>query len=148
MFDINDEIEIHYPVSTHVQYFDTQIASRRRHFVVRRLRDLVTEPLTPEEFLRRPFVRRSRYLVTGTEIESNHWRRFYIGCAEEYMAPSQLRIGLYETNGSRPVALIGRAYEATVPDRNLLRRWLAENASKSFGGLLLRVYADDLSLRA
>jgi hypothetical protein len=134
MFDINQEIEIHYPVSTHVRYSQHNVGLKRRHFVVRRLRDLVAEPLTPEEYLRRPFVRRSRYLVVGTEIDANQWRQFYAGCSMEYPSPSQLRIALYEPGAKKPAKLLHRAFDATVTDREALRRWLLRNA-------------DDLQLR-
>jgi hypothetical protein len=147
MFDTNQEVEFHYPVTTHVRYCGMEIGVRRRHLVVRRIRDLVAEPLTPEEFLRRPFVRRSRYLVVGTEIENHQWRQFYVGCSKEFRAPSQLRLALYEPSAKRPAKLLHRSFDSTVADRDALRRWLLVHGTDDFKGLLLRIYADDLRVR-
>lgn len=146
MFDINQEIEFHYPANTHVRYLGQQLALKKRQFIVRRIRDLVAEPLTPDEFIRRPYVRRSRYLVVGIEYEQRQWRQFYVGCSAEYSSPSQLRLALYEPSGKRPAKLLLRPFEATMHDRAALIRWLHRHKHKDFHGLQLRVFADDLRL--
>ncbi|TWU37227.1 hypothetical protein [Novipirellula artificiosorum] len=148
MFERNDRIEFHYPITTHVRYFTSQIAMRPRRLVVYQLRDLVAEPLTPIEYLNRPYVRRSRWLVRGTETGKDHPQQFYLGCSPEFRAPSQLRVALYRPDAIRPSKLLLRPFGPTVHDRDALRRWIHRHHDDDFDGLELRIFADDLYLHS
>ncbi len=128
------------------RYWDGSPKVRKRLLRIHKIRDLVAEPLTPAEYLRRPYVRRSRWLILATEHGKLYPQHFYVGCTTEFRAPSQLRVGLYEPEAIRPKALILRPFEPTMHDRDTLRRWLHRYADKDFNGLLLRVFADDMRL--
>jgi hypothetical protein len=136
-------LTLHYPRTTHVRFEDAAEYYKRTLRVLS-IRDLVHEPLTPEEFLRRPFVRRSRYLILGHE--SGQFRRFYLGCAAEYRAPSQLRIALYEPGKIKPIDLLSRPIGPNVQDRKYLSKLLITCREKDFGKFVLRVFADDFGL--
>jgi hypothetical protein len=136
-------LTIHYPTDTHVRLEGSRIL-RPRSIRVLSVRDLVAQPLTPEEFLRRPFVRRSRYLLRG--YENGQYRQFYLGCSEEFRAPSQLRIALYEPGKLRPTDLLSRPFEPSVLDRKQLARLLIKCQERDFGQLTLRVFTDDFGL--
>ncbi len=145
MFETGEVVTIHYPVSTHVRHIGIAIV-KPRQIVIRAVRDLVSEPLTPEEFLRRPYIRRSRWLVRGYEPDHRRFRQFYLGSSLEFMAPSQLRLALYELGAARPHELLYRAIEPTVRDRKLLARAMTQWRDRVYGGLQLRIYADDFRL--
>lgn len=119
-----------------------------REVVVYRVRDLVTEPLTPEEFLRRPLIRRSRWLVIGYEPQRRALRQFYLGSSREFAAPGMLRVGIYRPGGGQPVDLVSRQFGPTPLERRALAAVLAEWQSRRIGRLRLRVIADDLRLIA
>jgi hypothetical protein len=134
---------LHYPQSTHVRFFDLAEYSQRV-VSVSSIRDLVRQPLTPEEFLRRPFVRRSRYLISSNE--AGKFRRFYLGCSSEYAAPSQLRLALYAPNTPKIVDLISRPFGPSVGERKQLAKLLLNCLDKDFDDLVLRVFADDFGV--
>ncbi|MGV3485373.1 MAG: hypothetical protein ACO1RT_13220 [Planctomycetaceae bacterium] len=145
MFEVGEVVTIHYPLSTHVRHIEKAIA-RPRQIVVRSIRDLVAEPLTPEEFLRRPFIRRSRWLIKGYEPEHKRFRQFYTGSSIEFAAPSQLRVALYEPGATKPKQVLFRAIEPTVRDRKLLSRALLRWTKRQDEQLQMRIYADDFRL--
>lgn len=147
MFDIGETVTIHYPVSTHVRVFE-QVPRKSRQIVVRAVRDLVCEPLTPEEFLRRPYTRRSRWLIRGFEPDQNRFRQFYLGSSLEFAAPCQLRVALYEPGECKPKEILYSAIEPNVRHRKALLRLLQRQLSSTSGPLLLRIYSDDLRLHA
>ncbi len=67
MFQSGQQIELVYPVNTDIVFIEN--ATRRvRNLYVHRIRDLVAEPLTPAEYLRRPYVARSRWLILASEL--------------------------------------------------------------------------------
>lgn len=137
------EIEFHYPMDRHVLRFDpTQ--SQVRQVVINSIRDLVADPLTPEEFLRRPFLRRSRWLIRAWEPSLRQYRQFYIGSAREFRAPQQLRLALYEPEGQRPAKLLIRSINPAMRDCRTLARLLHRWRDRDFGGLQMRIYADDM----
>lgn len=143
---IGSEITLHYPTTTHVRYTHAAAVKPRR-ILIKSIRDLVREPLTIEEFLRRPFVRRSRMLARALELDSGEYRQFYLGNSTELLAPSQIKVGLYDPGSSRPSEILFRAIEPNVRDRKLLiralRRWTEDNrCDVSY----LRIFADDLRL--
>src|SRR5690606_17645707 len=94
-FDRGTEVAINYPLSTHVRFWRPD-QYRRREVVIDSVRDLVADPLTVEEFMRRPFLLRSRWLVKAYEPRLRQWRQFYWGSTREFAAPGILRVGLYE----------------------------------------------------
>jgi len=146
MLSLGETVTIHYPTTTQVGFFD-RVQKKPRQIVVRSIRDLVREPLTPEEFLRRPFIRRSRWLVRAFEIEHKRFRQFYLGSSLEFEAPCQLRIALFDPHEPFPKKLLFRPIEPTMQDRKLLARALLKWRDKDFGGLQLGIYSDDLRLR-
>lgn len=145
MIDPGEYLEISYPVDTHVRRFDV-VPRRRRHITIHRVRDLVSDPLTVEEFLRRPFVRRSRWLAFAKDNELEQWRQFYLGSTEEFASPGNLRLALYEPGGSRPKEILGREFRPTVFDRKLMMRLLRRWNHQDHGDLQLRICCDDLRL--
>jgi len=107
------------------------------------IRDLVVEPLTPEEYLARPLVRRSRYLW-HVKDNYNRWRSFYQGASLEHFRDTCLRLALYD--GRKRVRFLARPFESTVRDRVLLARVVGRWSGYDYDGLQLRITCDDLKL--
>lgn len=107
------------------------------------VRDLVVNPLTPEEYLARPLVRRSRYLW-HVKDNCNQWRSFYQGASLEHFRDTHLRLALYD--GRSRVKLLARPFESTVRDRVLLARVVSRWSQYDYDGLQLRITCDDLRL--
>lgn len=141
----DDFLELTYPTTTHVRTVHGA-ARERRCVTIRRIRDLVVEPLSITEFARRPFVTRSRWLVAGYDHDRNAWRQFYLGTATEFAAPGQLRVALYEPGDPKPQRLLTRGFAPTVKDRKTMLRLLARWSNQDFGELELRVTCPDMSL--
>ncbi len=38
---------------------------------------------------------RSRFMVTGLDLDRHRVRKFYLGCARQWLAPTELRIAEY-----------------------------------------------------
>jgi hypothetical protein len=104
------------------------------------------EPLTIEEYLQRPFIRRSRYLLVGKEL--GRWKQFYLGSTQEYYSTGQLRLGLYGPDDLLPRHLVSRPFDNTPEDRKRLYNAVADWSKLDFGQLNLRVFADDLRIVA
>ncbi len=136
------KIELHYPTCTDV--FADSEQWRLRELLVYRIRDLVREPLTIDEYLHRPFVKRSRYLLIGKEY--GRWKQFYLGSTQEYLANGQLRLGLYGPDDTKPTQLVSRPFDNTPEDRKCLFEAVERWSKLSFGQLQLRVFADDLRI--
>lgn len=146
MVEPNTELQIHYPTTTHVGYYPPPVF-RERNIRVLRVRDLVQNPLTVEEFRTRPCVRRTRYLILAQESGEFRFRQFYLGSSIEFEAPSQLRIGLYYPGDIKPVELISRPFEADPREVRVLLRLLDRCRDRDWGdGKQLRIFADDLRL--
>jgi len=141
--EIGNTVELHYPTCTSV-LAATEKRWKRREIQVQQIRDLVEHPLTLEEFLRRPFIYRSRYLLQA--VEHGQRKQFYLGTAREFFSCGQLRLGLYLPDGRRPTELLSRPFENTPYDRRLLYRAVLELAQYDFGQKQLRVLADDLRI--
>ncbi|MFG0266403.1 MAG: hypothetical protein ACF8AM_14835 [Rhodopirellula sp. JB055] len=140
MFEPNDEVELTYPESTLVEANTT---FRRRRLQIREIRDLIAEPITPEEYLRRPLTQRSRYLLTAYDKDSKSWRQFYVGSSKEFLTDGRLRIALYEKGGTSPKKIVSRSFEATRRDRIALARAVKEMQEKDLAGLELRIIPDE-----
>ena len=148
MFNPTDQIVFTYPLQTHVRSIGAT-GFQQREVVVRRVRDLVKDPLTPTEFIRRPFVNRSRWLILGQEEGAGHLRQFYLGSSKEFSAPAQLRLAWYELGATKPHEIVYRAIEPTVKDRKALAREIARICPKETGdGRVLRIYCDDMRIVA
>lgn len=143
MLEPGSRIELSYPDSTLVE----SIARlRRRRIRVVGVRDLIRQPLSPEEFLRRPFIRRSRWLVTGWDFDRREFRQFYLGSSGEYRSRGLLRVGLYEPGADRPKWPFPRPFGPTRAERALLVFALREWLRRDLADLQLRIYADDLAV--
>ena len=143
MLEAGSRIELSYPDSTLVESL-TRL--RRRRVRVCGVRDLLREPLTPEEFCRRPFIRRSRWLVTGYDLDRRQYRQFYLGSSGEYRSRGLLRVALYEPGADRPAWPFPRAFGDTRAERALLVHALREWSRRDLADLQLRIYADDLAV--
>jgi hypothetical protein len=144
MFEAGQQLELVYPVETDVVRI-AKAPRKLRQLHVYRVRDLLENPLTVEEFARRPYVSRSRWLILARDDGDRTFRQFYPGSSDNYQAPGVLRIGLYELGESRPAMLLGRQFEPTPEDRNALLK-LAIREQNQHDGYELRIFAGDLRL--
>jgi hypothetical protein len=140
--EIGTKVELHYPTCTSV--LSTSKRWTLREIEVKQIRDLVSHPLTLAEFIRRPFIYRSRYLILGNELGQD--KQFYLGTAREYFSTGQLRLGLYKPGRTVPTRLVSRPFENTPFDRRLLYRAVVELMHFDFGQLQLRIFADDMRI--
>lgn len=147
MIEPGQTLKLHYPSCTHV--LDFSCAPRLpRVLTVRRIRDLVTEPLTLQEFLHRPYIVRSRWLAIGWDIEKRVWRQFYLGSSDEYQAIGQLRFAVYHPRRLLPSRVVSQGFDATIDDRELMLRVLKRWQEKGRPTYNLRVCCDDMRLFA
>jgi len=143
MFSRGDEVEISYPVRTHVRLWRPD-ETRRRQLIIHDIRDLLTEPLSVQDFMRRPYLLRSRWLAKAFEPSHRRWRQFYLGSSREYAAPGILQVGLYEPGATKPSKVFGRQFQPTPEDRRLLVKALRQWSRHDFGEAELRILANDL----
>ncbi|TWU66484.1 hypothetical protein [Crateriforma conspicua] len=144
MLEPGKKVDLTYPDVTLVESLSRL---HRRQIRVTAIRDLVAQPLTPDEYLRRPLIRRSRWLITGFDESRGSFRQFYLGSTAEYRAPGYLRVGLYEPGSDRPAFAVSRPFAPTKRDRILLARALSQWSRQQIDDLQLRIFADDLKLR-
>ncbi|MEM6365838.1 MAG: hypothetical protein AAF745_15530, partial [Planctomycetota bacterium] len=114
MYAANTELKVTYPESTQVE---SQCDYRTRRIRIRDVRDLISDPLTPEEYFRRPLTRRSRFLVTAFDLDLNQWRRFYLGSTQEHASEGRLRWALYQPGHLQPKTISSRSFDPTRRDR-------------------------------
>lgn len=136
-------IRISYPESTLI---DAVSRLRKRRIYVTKVRDLVADPLTPEEFLRRPFIRRSRWLISGIDLDTHQQRQFYLGSSREYKRPGILRVGLYAPGDTRPRWPFPLQFTETRRDRLMLVKAIKAWLSRDLVDLSLRVFVDDFRI--
>lgn len=134
-----------YPTSTLVQ--TSEPLYRPRKIRVMSVRDLVAEPLTIDEYLYRPLIRRGRYLVTAWDYATRSMRQFYPANSLEFARDCHLRIGAYYPGSTRPDKILSRGYANTVSDRIALAKALQE-FRRLPNPHLIRVFADDLVVAA
>lgn len=115
------EITIHYPTITDVHLID-KCKWRPRRVAVRSCRDLLRHPLTAEEFARRPYVARSRWLLRIVDLDAGEYRQIYLGTTQEYRSPQVLRFGAFDRVTNRLLRLLDREFQPTVTDRRLMLR--------------------------
>lgn len=138
---IDEMIELTYPVSTHVRLFRLDQMETRR-VVVQSVRDLIADPLSVNDYMRRPYQLRSRWMIKAFEPASRKWRQFYLGSSLEYWSPGTLRVGLYQPRSQCPTTILDGVYEATAASRKRLTDELAKLGKLDFGDLELRVFSD------
>jgi hypothetical protein len=136
------EILIHYPILTDVHLLE-RCKYRQRRFAIRSCRDLVKMPLTPEEFARRPYVARSRWLCRVIDLEEQQYRQIYIGTSKEYRAPQVLRFGAYDRQSGDLIRLLDREFAATVAERRLMLRIMQTWISRLDESETLGIFAPD-----
>lgn len=150
MFDRGTQLELPYPVHTSLSLI-TQAVVRPRKLIVHQCRDLLTQPLTWQEFVRRPYIHRSRWLIRAWDIDLQEWRQFYPGTSPRFRSPGILRLALYEPGETRPTTWLGQQFEPTPADRKrmlrLVHRWL-ENPDSGITQDRLRVVALDMAVRS
>jgi hypothetical protein len=134
---------LNYPSSTLV---GALAEFRRRHMEVISVRDLLSHPLLPEEYLRRPYTRRSRWLVRAFDLDKQQVRQIYLGSSLEHQSPGGLRLGLYEPGADRPGWSHPRLFMPLKSDRRLLAKLVVYADQMEREDLLLRIYSDDLSV--
>ena len=143
MLSPGEQVTLTYPDCTLVE---SLARLRRRRIVVKHVRDLVADPLTPAEYLRRPLVRRSRWLITGFDQDRQSWRQFYLGSTREFASPGFLRAAVYRVGESQPFDLISRPFGPSKLERRVLARVIDRYQSARLGRLTLRVLADDFAV--
>ncbi len=109
--------------------------------VVLSIRDLVSEPLTVEEFESQPFQARSRYLVTLVG-QDGRLSKIHVSTSREF----EIRPALYQIGGRRPIQLIGRKFQSSKQDLELLLEHIEKLKAMDFNGLELRLMVDGLRL--
>jgi hypothetical protein len=144
MFSHGQQIELVYPTLTHILHINDAPRTVRQLYV-HRVRDLVREPLTPSEFLRRPYVARGRWLILASEFAGERPKQFYPSSADNFRAPGTLRLALYEPGFDYPIRFLGKQIEPTPHDRRHLLR-LIHRVADTHDGYDLRIVADDLRI--
>jgi hypothetical protein len=143
MFRVGGIVSFHYPTKTNCHEIDRSPVRLRRVEVVE-VRDLVRQPITIIEFLERPLLCRSRYLIDGIDLENGERRQFYAGSSVEFRSSGLLRIGLYMHGRQRPTEVVSRGFEPTVADRRKMVERCLEWADTIADDASLAVFADDL----
>lgn len=115
-----------------------------RTFQVLGIRDLVQEPLTIEEYLRRPMTRRSRYLIRVRDLERGACRSVYHRSMSDWYRETPLRIGVYE--GSKLVDMTSHNWGPTLADRRSLIRFLQKFDGFDMGEFQIGIFSDDCEL--
>lgn len=142
------QLELLYPIHTSVK--DIHKSNRRlRRVIVYSARDLVAEPLTPAEFIRRPYVSRSRWLIRAWDIDQKSWRNFYLGSSTQFQSPGTLGIAEYNPETGRLLRLLSRQFEPCVHDRRVILRLIARIVARDeIPQESLRIIASDFRLHA
>lgn len=140
-------LTIHYPKTRHILHAERSPLVAR-DVTVREVIDLVAKPLTPEEFLRRPYLRRGRWLIRATEKFGcrERWRQFYLANTAEFRRHGGLRLALYEPDSCRPAKIISSEFSSSVVERKSLIRLVEKLRMHDFGDLKLRIVADDFRI--
>lgn len=120
-----------------------------RRVLAVRMRDLLVDPLSIDEYCRRPLDRISRWMLLGVDPDTGKRCRFYLGSIPGQESPGMLRVGLFHPDAVGPWRVLLGAFGSTQSDRRelarLLRKWEAE---KDLRGYQLGVFCNDLRLVA
>lgn len=143
MLETGKTLRLTYPQSTHL--LATVKTRRVRTLTVHKVVDLVTNPLTVDEFLNRPFIRRSRFRIRAFDHTKRKHRQFYLGSSVEFSAPGNLRIALYRPDKATPHQILFREFAPTPDDRRMMIRLLRRGIDIP-EGMQLRICCDDFSI--
>ena len=141
MFQRNQELQLHYPTSTLI---GADLEFKPRTLIVKYVRDLRTNPLTIEDFFRRPLIHRGRWLLGVLDLDSREFRSIYPTTSREHFDDAPLRIGLYESFGNEPIDILSRHFQATARERMLLAKTLFKWSELDLDGLKLGVFAENV----
>lgn len=140
MFERLEQLLIDYPTST---LLETAWTFRRRRLQVVGVRDLLTDPLTPDEFLRRPLIHRGRYLVKATDLDTQKVKQFYLASSQEFYRPTGLRLALYWPGViGPPERIISHRVAALRRDRIVLAKSVTQLRQTDWQGFDLRITVD------
>ncbi|MEO1529546.1 MAG: hypothetical protein AAFX06_29330 [Planctomycetota bacterium] len=139
------QITLTYPIQTHVAKI-RHSPRQLRKLRIEKIRDLLAEPLTADEFMRRPFTNRSRWLALARDQQSGKWRQFYLGSADEFRSPATLQLLVVDPAGEGVVCTIGRLFEPNVRDRQLIVRLIERWNNQDHGDYELRIACADVRL--
>jgi hypothetical protein len=136
-----EQLLIDYPTST---LLETNWTFRRRRLQVVSVRDLLIDPLTTEEYLRRPLIHRGRYLVKANDLETQQVKQFYLASSQQFYRPAGLRLALYwpDQSGQPPAEILSKRIAGTRRDRIALAKALQQLRREDFGGFDLRITID------
>jgi hypothetical protein len=131
-----------YPSTTHLATPRPRWEPRR--FRVLDIRDLAKQPLTIQEFLRRPMTRRSRYLVRVLDLDRGVCRSVYHRSMAEWYRETPLRVGVF--HNSKLLELISTNWGPTLADRRGLIKFLRQFEGHDMGEFRVGVFSDDLEV--
>ena len=146
MFRRYERLILHYPTWNRVNCKARKYTERQ--IIVRESRDLLFQPLTPAEYLHRPFVHRGRWLIRGFDVQFRAFRQFYLAGSSEHFQFAPLRVALYNPmlKNAEPIEPISRPFYPTPRERILLARCVARWQDYDFGRLVPRVTADEFEI--
>lgn len=135
-------VEFRYPTDNRIRV-STRLHTRS--FVIRSIRDLEARPLESVTLQIRPDVRRSRYLLTGHDLDCHDRRSFYTGSirSAKRLDVSLFRLALVDPITEQPVNYSDTIYAGTRSDLALARAtikrfyWLAKTRPKVTHNLVL-----------
>lgn len=138
-------ITLHYPIRNRI---GVEPVWRPRVLTVVERIDLLNQPVPLEKYLKRPMIRRGRWLLRCFDHEAKQYRQFYENAFKEYWRPETLVLGelpqdVIAPKGKRilPVKLAG-PFEQNMKDRAKLEVVLRR--LKNEPGLV--VYSEGLRL--
>lgn len=135
-------LETAYPYTTHVSAPWPVWEPRR--FRVLGIRDLVLQPLTIDELIRRPMTRRSRYLIRVFDLDRQVYRSVYHRSMQDYYRETPLRVGVFY--GPKLVELMTTNWGPTIADRRGLIKFLGRYQHKRLGRHRIGIFSDDLEV--
>lgn len=133
-----DMLSDHYLLTTSVAY---AIEWQPLKFRILAVRDLATDPITPEAFIRRPMARRSRFQLGVVNLETDQTRWIYQRCLLSSFRECPLRVGVFE--GSEMIEQLPTNWGPSVADRRNLAEFLGTWRKSDFGGKRLGIFSDD-----
>lgn len=138
MFEKFDRLLISYPTSTIIE---SAWDFRHRQLEVVSVRDLLLQPLTPEEYLRRPLLHRGRWLLKAKDLERRKVKQFYLASSREFYRPTGLQLALYwpDQLDTPPASYVSRRFGVSRRERIALARAISELSHSNFDGFQLRV---------
>ncbi len=140
--DLPSVIHTAYPFTTHVA--SPNLAWEPRRFRVLGVRDLVTDPLSVAEFLRRPMTRRSRYLIRVRDLDKGVCRSVYQRSMADWFRETPLRVGVFHEK--KLIEIISTNWGPNVRDRLGLIEFLHSFDGYDMGEFRLGVFSDDLEV--